>query len=201
MKKLMSLAIVVASMLWAGAASAGPVFDLTATTLTAVNNGGRATFALTSMLVGSLQITDAAAMRIMTGMTTEFGRADIQNFQFSVGNLMLNSTTATNVDFRAILNANGNTFSLFRLLFNTPMGVGGCDLLCVTQFGRFATARDRVNIEFRATAPMGTISLDLFGARFAFNRRQGQVPEPATFGLLAFGLLAGAAVARRRRAH
>ena len=198
MKKLMSLAILTASMVFAGVASAGAVFDVTATTLSAVNNGGRTTFALTNVLVGSLQVTDAATLRIMPGMSTEFGLADIQSFQFNVANLMLGSTGATGVEFRAVLNADANTFSSFRLLFNTPMGVGGCDLLCVTEFGRFATARDRVNIQFRTGAP---VSLDLFGARFAFNRRQVQVPEPATLGLLAFGLLAQAAVSRRRRSR
>jgi hypothetical protein len=188
-------------MACAGVASAGPVFDVTATTLVAVNNGGRSTFAPTNVLLGSIQLTDAAGMRIMMGLTTEFGRADIQTFQFNVGNLMLSSASATGVDFRAVLSASGDTFSLFRLLFNTPMGVGGCDLLCVTEFGRFATARNRVNVEFRTSAPMGGVSLDLFGARFAFTRRQVQVPEPATFGLVAFGLLAQAALSRRRRAR
>src|SRR5262245_46221228 len=122
MKKLMSVAILSVSMLFSGVASAATVFDVTATTLVAVNNGGRTTFAPTNVLVGSLQITDAAAMRIMMGMSTEFGRADIQSFQFSVGNLTLSSASATGVDFRAVLRADGNTFSFFRLLFNTAMG-------------------------------------------------------------------------------
>ena len=199
MKKLLAATIVATSMVCAaGAASAGPVFDVTATTTLAVNNSGKTTFALANVLLGSIELTDAAAMRIMMGTPTEFGSADIANFQFNVGNLMLSSASAMNLDFRAILGGDGSTFSLFRLLFTTPMGVGGCDLLCMTEFGRFATARNVANISFRTTNAMGGQVLDLFSARFSFARRQ--VPEPGTLGLLAFGLLAQVAVARRRRA-
>jgi len=104
---------------------------------------------------------------------------------------------ATGLEFRGVLGADGNTFSFFRLLFTTPMGVGGCDLMCVTEFGRFATARNRVNIQRRTTDANGMLALDLFGARFAVARRQ--VSEPGALGLIAFGLGAQAVIAWRRR--
>ncbi len=202
MKKLLAVTIVTVSTLWAASpASAGPVFDLTATTTLAVNNSGRGTFSPMSMLIGSIELTDAAAMRIMMGMPTSFGTGDIASFQFNVGSLMLSSAAAMGVDFNAVLAADGSTFSLFRLLFTTPMGVGGCDLLCSTEFGRFPTARNAVNIESRSMGAMGGIALDLFSARFQFTARQGggaQVPEPGTLGLLGLGLLALAARRSRR---
>jgi hypothetical protein len=202
MKKLLAVTIVAVSTVWAATpASAGPVFDLTATTVLTTNASMRGTFTPMSMLIGSIELTDAAAMRIMMGTPTSFVRADLASFQFSVGNLMLNSAGAINVDFSATLAGDGNTFSAFRLLFTTPMGVGGCDVLCMTDFGRFSTARTTANVAFQTTGPMGMgIVLDLFSARpFAFARRQ--VAEPGTLGLLAFGLLAQVVVARRRRAR
>lgn len=200
MKKLLAVTIVaIGTVCAAGAAWAGPVFDVTAMTTLARNNSTLNTFAPTSVLLGSIELTDAAGMRIMMGMPTTFGRADIASFQFTVGSLTLSSMGATNVDFGAVLAGTGNTFSMFRLLFTTPMGVGGCDVLCMTDFGRFAGARDVANVAFRTTGPMGAgIVLDLFSANFAFNRRQ--VSEPATLGLLAFGLLAQLARSRRRSA-
>jgi hypothetical protein len=203
MKKRVALALstVLSTLVVSGAAWAGPVFDVTATTLLAVNNSSRMTFAPTSVLLGSIELTDAAGARIMAGMPTQFGAGDIANFQFTVGSLTLGSVGAMGVDFAATLAASGNTFSLFRLLFTTPGGMGGCDLLCVTEFGRFANARSNVNITSRSLNAMGGIALDIFGARFSFQQRQ--VPEPAAFGLIAFGVLAQLARStyRRRSAH
>lgn len=197
MKKLLAVTIVAMSTLFSGSpASAGPVFDLTATTTLAVNNSGRGTFPAMTVLLGSLELTDAAAMRIMMGAPTTFAAADIASFQFTVGNLVLSSATAMGIDFSATLAGDGSTFSLFRLLFNTPAGVGGCDLLCATEFGRFATARNTVNIMSRSAGPMNAIVLDLFSARFSFARRQ--VAEPGTLGLLGLGLLALVRVRRSR---
>ena len=198
MKKLMTATIAAMSILCSATASAGPVFDLTAMTTLATNPSGRGTFTPMSVLLGSIELTDAAAARIMAGMTTTFAAADIANFQFTVGTLTLTRATAMNVDFGAVLSADGTTFNMFRLLFTTPMGVGGCDLLCMTEFGRFPTARTTVNISSRSAGAMNAIVLDLFSANFRFTRRAGQVPEPGALGLLAFGLLAGTVVARRR---
>jgi hypothetical protein len=195
-----ALATVISTLCISGAAWAGPVFDVTATTLLAVNNSSRMTFSPMSVLLGSIELTDAAGARIMAGMSTTFGAADIASFQFNVGSLMLSSASAMGIDFNATLAADGNTFSLFRLLFSTPAATGGCDLLCSTEFGRFANARDRVNIMSRSMGATGGIALDIFSARFAFQRRQ--VSEPAALGLIAFGVMAQLALStyRRRRA-
>src|SRR5262245_5991694 len=99
MKKLMAATMVALGMVCAaGVASAGPVFDLTATTTLTANNTMRGTFPAGSMLMGSIELTDAAAMRIMMGVPTMFTSADIANFQFTVGALTLNRAGAMNID-------------------------------------------------------------------------------------------------------
>ena len=177
-------------------ASAGPIFDITAITQTVTNTSPGGTFAANDVLMGSIELSDAASMP-----GAILSASDILSFSFTVGSLMLTSANSMAPAFRAIVSDTGDSLSFFRLLFTTPGPAGGCDVFCRTEFGRFANGRDRVNVISRVAGDGNTVFRDLFGAQFAVQRRQ--VAEPAGLALLGLASLAGLATRRskaRRRA-
>lgn len=187
------VAVACALFISASPAQAGPVFDVNAVTVLAVNTSSSPTFTPDDVLMGSIELSNAA---LMPGAV--LGPADIIAFSFMVGGLTLSSADAGMPQFRAVVSSDmAGSFDFFRLLFTTPGPAGGCGAMCITEFGRFPTARNRVNVQ-NVSLENGSRRLDIFGATFALQRRN--VPEPAAASLLGLGVMAGLFFARRRRA-
>jgi len=175
-------------------AQAGPVFDVNAVTVLTVNNSAGGTFSPSDVLMGSIELSNAA---LIPGSV--LGPADIIGFSFMVGGLTLTSDDAGPPQFRAVVSDMAGSFDFFRLLFTTTGPAGGCDAMCITEFGKFPTSRNRVNVQNVSLDPSGSRRLDIFGATFVLQQRNA--PEPFAASMLGLGVLACLAVARRRRAR
>ena len=187
-RSIAGLVLGVALLMPAAPGLAGPVFDINAITLLSINNGQPPTFAPDDVLTGSIELSDRASMP-----GAVLGPSDILSFSIMVGMLSFTTANTAAPEFRAIVSDMGDSLSFFRLLFSSADASAGCGGMCRVEFGRFATARNVVNV-------IDLPAVNLFRANFALQRRGGQVSEPASLALLGLGILGLARVRGRRAA-